>query len=106
MIDAAYEDCYYQEVWSEAAVELYNLKLKIKELEVKEAELTKTLIELSGDETREDEEFEFKRVPTKGSIDYKVIPELKAIDLEQYRKESRISWRLVRKDKAIEIINN
>jgi len=93
-------------MWSDTAVELYNLKLTIKELEFKESELTKKLVELSNSETREDEEFAFKRVPTKGSIDYKAIPELKAIDLEQYRKESRVSWRLVRKDKAIEVINS
>ena len=34
------------------------------------------------------------RVITSGNVDYKKIPELKNIDLEQYRGPSRESWRL------------
>lgn len=33
-------------------------------------------------------------VERKGAVDYKKVPELKGIDLEQYRKKSSKSWRL------------
>lgn len=35
-----------------------------------------------------------QKIVSKGSVDYKEIPELKGVDLEKYRKSPRTSWRV------------
>lgn len=50
------------------------------------------LIEMSGEQSCKGEGIVFSRSFRKGTIQYKNIPELKSVDLEQYRGKGSISW--------------
>ena len=87
--------------WSDAAKELHNTKILIKELEEREKSLQAKLILLSRNDTAQDDNFVFERYERKGSVNYTAIPELKAINLEQYRKNPMVCWKLSRIEKLI-----
>lgn len=52
------------------------------------------LKEMCGDQTTSFKGYTYQRIERAGSIKYNLIPELKKIDLEQYRGTKIISWRL------------
>jgi hypothetical protein len=82
------------DAWIRKAEELYKIQKIRREVEREEAELLSQLKELSGNESSRGGSFKFTATERKGSIDYKAIPELRMINLELYRKESVITWKL------------
>lgn len=80
--------------WEEAAKELYTIKEQRKYLQAVEIRLTSKLKSLSNDKNSRGNEFTFYAVTQKGLVDYSSIPELKNVDLEQYRKAERQAWYL------------
>lgn len=80
--------------WINIANEIYALKSLIKELSSKERSLSISLQSISDHKDYSVGNFVYYKEVKRGSIDYKSIPQLKHIDLEQYRKDDIISWHL------------
>lgn len=62
-----------------------------------EAVLKDKLIKMSREKPWEDDQFKLARLERKGSVNYNAIEVLKTIDLEQYRGNTIISWKLSKK---------
>jgi len=84
--------------WTKLAKDLLTVKEIIKEMENQEKEMTASLISMSGNQNTTADGVKFTRSFRKGNVDYSAIQELKDVDLEKYRKESSITWRLSKKD--------
>jgi len=81
--------------WEVVAREAYKAQKRRKEYEEIEKKLLAQLKELSENQNCEGSGFRFQRIDRRGSVDYAAIPELKLIDLEQYRRDGIISsWKL------------
>jgi len=80
--------------WISKAEKLYDIKSQIKNLYEKADLLMEELKELSNNKSAFGGNFLFMLSFRKGGIDYEVIPELKQVDLEQYRKEQVAMWKL------------
>lgn len=82
--------------WVSVAAELHQLKQLIKEQEKKEAELSTLLRKLSDNKSAMLWNYIYNCEYRRGVIDYDLIPEIKTINLEQYRKPVVQSWKLVK----------
>jgi len=81
--------------WSETACKLMEVKLQAKALALIESELSEELKELSeGFASYDDNGYVFKPFIRKGIVDYKKVPELHNVNLEPYRGEPSIYWKL------------
>jgi putative phage-type endonuclease len=80
--------------WKELSGRYYQLKEEIKFLLEEEENCRKELIALSGGSNSRGNGITLCQVERKGNIDYSKIPELKNVDVEQYRKEPINSWRI------------
>jgi len=84
----------HKEAWVMKAKELYNLKQIIKDLEKKEKTLSFELQDLSQNQTTSYGNLRYSCDLVKGNVDYTIIPELKLVNLELYRKEPSQRWKL------------
>jgi len=84
----------HDDLWEECASKWRSVTNSIKELETQEEYLRKQLIFLSGESNVKGAGISLCQVQRKGSVDYSMIPQLKGIDLEQFRKGSTNSWRI------------
>lgn len=77
------------------AIDYKMIDAKIQSLVQQKEEIkTKILENLNGMErVRIGELLKIQKITSRGSIDYASIPQLKAMDLEPYRKDSKVSWR-------------
>jgi len=82
------------EDWVKLAQKRWKISEEIKALEKESKALTDLLISLSEDKNCRGGGFQFSKITVKGRVDYEAIPELKNIDVEIYRKNSSIQWRL------------
>lgn len=80
--------------WTLKASEWFAVHNRLKMLEIKEEQLRGELIRLSGDINTMGAGVKLRRIPRKGNVEYKTIPELKGVDLEKYRKPDSITWRI------------
>ena len=80
--------------WVSNAALLYKLKQKRKEIETQEAKVMEELRILSADQTCSGGGFLFAKEVRKGNIDYPSIPALRGLDLEVYRKEDVVYFKL------------
>ncbi len=80
--------------WVSLAEQAYKVSLLRKQCELKEKELYEQLKKLSKDQSSLGGGYAFSKIERKGNIDYSSIPVLKKIDLEKYRKESVVMWKL------------
>lgn len=81
------------------AEEYYNLHEMLKKLKDQEDELKKRLdTYVSELETKSyvSKKFIYSSYERKGNIDYTVIPQLKKVNLEQFRKAATICWKLTK----------
>jgi predicted phage-related endonuclease len=79
---------YYARKWKQ-------LNESIQCLEKEEESIRKHLIDLSGSSANvRGSGISLCQIKRKGNIDYSKIPELKAVDVEKYRKESTTNWRI------------
>lgn len=81
-------------LWQEVSERWRNAKEQLKELEKSEKELRETLIHLAGDKNCIGSGVKVLKTAKRGMIDYKAIPELEGVDLENYRKEAITCWRI------------
>ncbi len=80
--------------WMLAASEYILAKKSLKEIEFLEETARKRLIDLSNGISSEGGGVRVHKQVRKGLVDYSSIPELKAINLDKYRKPSVQCWRL------------
>ena len=82
--------------WIKTAYTAYDIKQEIKTLTEHYDSLMRRLKTLSHNKNSSGGDFIFKSYVSKGAVNYKAIPELKQIDLDQYRKDPIESWKLER----------
>ena len=82
------------EQWKQFAIRWRSVNQYIKELEKEEEDLREKLVLLSGQCNTRGCGVTLCQINRKGSIDYSKIPEMKHINLDDYRKSSTMSWRL------------
>lgn len=82
------------EIWQECVSKWKSVTESIKELEKQEEDLRKDLIFLSGESNTKGAGISLCQVRRKGNVEYSKIPELRGVDLDQYRKGSTNSWRI------------
>jgi len=80
--------------WVETADDLFKIKMKLKRLREEDSKLSKKLRGLSDGRTTKKGRYEYTCTPRKGPVDYKGIPELSNVNLEEYRKPSVNTWKL------------
>lgn len=80
--------------WVEKAQELKETQERLKFLKEKKAELELELRSLSNNVDSYGEGYKYKIFSRPGSVDYKLIPELKEIDLDKYRRDDVEFWKL------------
>ena len=93
----ASEDDYVERndsLWSHYASQWKQLTQQIKDLENQQEEVRKHLIFLSGESNSKGAGISLCQVQRKGNVDYSKIPELKTVDLDNYRKKDINVWRL------------
>lgn len=73
---------------------LYKVQQDLKKLTAECDQLKDELKKLTNDEGARAGGFHWTYDVRKGTIDYGKIPELKTINLEQYRKEETKAWKL------------
>lgn len=72
--------------WEKVAERWKQAQEELKKVEEEEAELRAQLISLAQGQNAKGCGVSYQRVPEKGRVDYRNIPELKLIDLDIYRK--------------------
>lgn len=82
------------QAWATKALRLKEVRAMLKEIKAMDDELTKELKELSGGHSTEGFGVKVTYYTTPGSIDYKAIPELQSVDLNNYRKPESRTCRL------------
>jgi len=82
--------------WIDLAKELHETKQMLKHYKLQEAKLRDKLKALSNNKSSVGGEYVFTAIERLGNINYKEIPELKTVDLDLYRKESYLSWKLTK----------
>lgn len=81
-------------IWDQKAEKLYEAqKLKSHYTELA-SKLSTELVELSGGQDSAGKSHVFHSHNRTGAIDYKLVPELKFVDLNKYRKEDIQVWKL------------
>lgn len=82
--------------WIAVAERLAETKKMIKYHEKIEQELSNKLKELSDDMPSRGGGYIYHSIKYKGSIDYLAVPAIQEMFLEEYRKPSRLVWKLER----------
>jgi putative phage-type endonuclease len=81
-------------IWLNTEKKWQGVTSQIKWLESQEAELREELIQLSGGLNIKGAGIKLSKEVRKGSVDYKLIPELANVDLEKYRKGPVECWKI------------
>lgn len=81
--------------WKEYAKLYQEADASLKALEEKKDYLRKKLIELCGDQSCTGNGLKVMKMIMKGRVAYDEIPAIKGIDLEQYRKGSTTTWKIM-----------
>lgn len=68
--------------------------IELANLEEKKERIRKRLIEMSGKSNSMGGGIKLSKIPRKGTVDYKSIPELSSLDLEKYRKPTIETFRI------------
>jgi predicted phage-related endonuclease len=82
------------ELWRAASESWIKCQDALEDLKAREEELRETLVCLSGKTNAVGSGIKVSRILRKGNVDYKNVPELHGIDLEQYRKPTTEFWRI------------
>lgn len=80
--------------WIDMANRWTKVRQEIERLEQEEEGYRNALIDLANKQNSQGGGIRLQKIIRKGAVDYSKIPELKGIDLEQYRKRSSESYRL------------
>lgn len=80
--------------WETMANDWKETNQRLKDLTAREKECRQALIKLAGDGNATGAGIKLTKSIRKGTVDYSKIPELDGVDLDQYRKEPVVAWRL------------
>lgn len=80
--------------WIETARSLHKAQEYRKQYEALEKKLKEELLEMCEYKPSYGGGFKLEAIERKGTVDYSIIPELKGIDLDAYRKEATVAWKL------------
>lgn len=80
--------------WRKTAEQWKDVTFQIKYLEKQEDSLRKSLIELSGGLNSKGGNISLRKEVRKGTVDYKSIPELEKVNLENYRNKPIECWKI------------
>lgn len=84
----------HDDLWRLVSADWIAVQNELEGLKAREEELRETLVGLSGKMNSRGAGIKVSRIVRKGSVDYKSIPELQGIDLNQYRKPTTECWRI------------
>ncbi len=84
----------HDDLWRSVSADWIAVQNELEGLKAREEELRETLVGLSGKSNSRGAGIKVSRSLRKGSVDYKSIPELQGIDLNQYRKPTTECWRI------------
>jgi putative phage-type endonuclease len=87
-----YRDMNDNEEWRDYAADYEHIVTKIKKLENEKERIRQELIKLSDKTNCSGGGIRIFKKITKGRVDHDLIPELKDIDLDKYRKQPSIVW--------------
>ena len=93
--DSDYKDMSGEPQWKGFAGEYRKLCEQIKNLEDIKDSYRKELLKLSGDQNCFGGGVRVMKTTMRGRVDYDAIPEIKGIDLDQYRKNSSSTWKIL-----------
>lgn len=82
------------ELWQQTAAMWLDTKYQLRKFEAMEEEYRKSLIQLAGQNSARGAGLRVTKMLRKGNVDYKAIPDLIGVDLDQYRKAPSESWRI------------
>ena len=82
--------------WESCAERWKEINAKISALQDEEEVIRKKLIAMCNNQNSQGFGIKLAQISRKGNVDYGKIPELKNVDLEQYRKASIVSWRITK----------
>lgn len=80
------------QAWLSKAQSLADTKSQIKKLTLKQKEIEKELLAVQDGKSFSHGRYAFQLSVVRGSVDYKSIPMLHGLDLDQYRKEDSERW--------------
>ncbi len=83
--------------WNLLAQRWKLLQSRKEETERQQAEIRDALIDLADNRSSHGFGLQISKVTTKGRVDYSLIPALKGLDLDPYRKSDTESWRITMK---------
>lgn len=69
---------------------------EIKDLEEQKERYREEIVKHCDGEDKQSVKFKLSKVETMGTVDYKSIPEIQALDLGPYRKEKKSYWKITR----------
>lgn len=93
--DTDYIDMSEIPTWNTCASEYKKLCDQIKSLEEAKENYRKELLKLCNDHNCKGNGIKVMKTTMKGRVDYEVIPELKGIDLDKYRKNATNTWKIM-----------
>lgn len=93
--DSDYKDMSDEPLWKNFATEYRKLVEQIKNLEEMKESYRKELLKLCGDQSCLGDGVRVMKTIMRGRVDYDVIPELRGVNLDQYRKNSTTTWKIL-----------
>ncbi len=73
------------------------LKAKLKAVDVEKKTCIDSFWDITGGKSGMGKEITFTSCRRKGAVNYKMIPELKGVDLEEHRKDDIVFWKVSRR---------
>ncbi len=80
--------------WKEASERYLNVKMQLSALEKLEETYRLDLLKKASGNSCKGSGVRLTKYVKRGTVDYKNIPEIQSVDLDQYRKNPIISWRI------------
>lgn len=80
--------------WELLAQKAYKINRERRQLDKEYDNLMQDILALGGNAELVGESYEVRKVTRLGSIDYKLVPELRSVNLEPYRKEAIVCWKI------------
>ena len=95
MVNVIYKDYSVQgPEWISLAQKAFKARQEAKQLSLYEKELTKQLIALCGEKNSRGDNLILQKVERPGAVQYSLIPQLKRVDLDVFRKDPVTAWTL------------
>jgi putative phage-type endonuclease len=90
-----YKDMNTSLDWEKCSTHYREIDASIKAMEKRKEELRKKLIELAAEHSCMGHGIKVVKSVMKGRIAYDEIPEIKGVNLDQYRKDTTTAWRIL-----------